>query len=125
MKDDVAFSYATQQRVHLKSVCKCIVDSGATKYMTSHRAAFDTYEVISQRKVRLDDNSVAEAIGMGSTIIGAKMRGIRNKVCITHVLHMLNMHQMTFTEVCKANATNFVHLCAGDDRSNRALASPT
>ena len=43
------------------------------------------------------------------------MRGIRNKICITYVLHMLNLHQMTFTEVCRADTTNFVHLCAGDD----------
>lgn len=37
---------------------------GATKHMTSHRVAFDIYEVISPYNVRLGDDSVAQEIGM-------------------------------------------------------------
>lgn len=38
------------------------MDSEATKYMTSHRVAFDIYEVIIPRDVRLGDDIVAEFI---------------------------------------------------------------
>ena len=36
----------------------------------------------------MDDDSMVEAIGMGSIVIGVETKGIRNKVCITCVLHM-------------------------------------
>ena len=46
--------------------------------MTLHRAAFGTYKIIASRNVRLDDDSVDEAIGMGSIIIGVETRDKRN-----------------------------------------------
>lgn len=62
----------TQHRMHSKSVCKQIMNLGAIKYMTSHRAVFDTHEVISPRNVRLDDDSMAESIGMGPIVLELK-----------------------------------------------------
>jgi hypothetical protein len=56
--------------------------------MTSHRTAFDTYEVISPRNVRLSDGSVAEAIGMGSIVVGVETRGKATTIRITDVLHV-------------------------------------
>ena len=73
-----------QHGEHLRSVCKWIMDSKATKHMTLHSATFDTYKVISSCNVRLDDDSVAKAIGI-------EMRGIRKKVRITYVLHVLKL----------------------------------
>lgn len=61
-KDKDRFIFATQYTVHSRCICKWIMDSEATKYMTSHRVAFDIYEVIIPRNVRLGDDIVAEFI---------------------------------------------------------------
>ena len=37
--------------IHFKSMYKWIMDSGASKHMTLHKAAFDTYEVIIPRNM--------------------------------------------------------------------------
>ena len=41
------------------------MDSGATKHMSLHTMAFDTYKVIFPRNVHLDDISVAKAMEWG------------------------------------------------------------
>ena len=82
------FAFATKLEAHSMSVCKWIMDSGATKHMTSHRTAFDTYEVICPRDVRLSDGSVAKAIGMGSIVVGVETRGKATTIRITDVLHV-------------------------------------
>lgn len=51
------------------------MDSKASKYMTLCRAAFNTYEVIASRNVHLGDNDVVKAIGMGSIIVEAIVKG--------------------------------------------------
>lgn len=38
-KDEDEFTFAMQYKAHTRSVCKWIMDLGATKHMTSHRAA--------------------------------------------------------------------------------------
>ena len=50
-------------------MCKWIMNSRASKHMILHRAAFDIYEVITSRNVHLDDNTVVEAIMMGSIVV--------------------------------------------------------
>jgi len=45
-KDDDDYAFATKDGDHCKAICKWVMDSGATKHMTPHRAAFDMYEVI-------------------------------------------------------------------------------
>lgn len=45
-KKEDKFAVAMQHGAHSRSVCKWIMNSGATKYMTSHKAAFNTSEVI-------------------------------------------------------------------------------
>jgi hypothetical protein len=69
VKDMDNFTFAMQHGACLRSACKGIMDPRATKHMTLHRAAFDTYKVISPHNVHLDDNSVAKAIGRGSIVV--------------------------------------------------------
>lgn len=68
-KDEDKFAFATQHGAHPNSVCKWIMDSKTTKHLTLHKGAFDIYEVISSRNVRLADDSVAKASRFGFTII--------------------------------------------------------
>ena len=63
-----------QHGAHSRNVCKWM-DTGATNHMTSHKAAFDTYEVISPRNVCLGNDSMAEAIGMGFIAVGVETKG--------------------------------------------------
>ena len=51
------------------------MDSGATKHMTSHRATFDTYEVVASQNVHLGNDSIVEAIGMGSIVVEVIIKG--------------------------------------------------
>ena len=48
---------------------KWIMDSGATKYMTSHRTVFDTYEVFTPHNVYLDDKNIVKAIKPSFVVI--------------------------------------------------------
>lgn len=50
--------------------------------MSSHRATFGMCEVIAPRNVYLDDNSVIQAIKMGSIIVEAIVRDIINQICM-------------------------------------------
>ena len=88
--DDYAFS--TQDGPHSKSMCKWILDSGATKHMTPHRAAFDTYEVIPSRNVHLGDDSVVDAVGVGSIVVEVLVRGRSKKMTIKDILHVPKLH---------------------------------
>ena len=72
MKDEDEFAFALQHGAYLRSICKWIIDSEATKHMTSHRATFDAYEVFSPRNVCLDDDSMTKAIGMGPLLLELK-----------------------------------------------------
>jgi hypothetical protein len=49
--DDNDYAFVTKDGDHCKAICKWIMDSGATKHMTPHKAAFDMYEVIRTRNV--------------------------------------------------------------------------
>jgi hypothetical protein len=61
---------------------KWIMNSRATKHMTLHEAAFNTYEVIFPRNMHVGDDSMAEAIGMGSIVVGIEKK--RKKNCNLH-----------------------------------------
>lgn len=144
--------------MHLRSIYKWIMDSEATNHVTLHKMTFDIYEVISPCNMRMSDDSMTEAIRMGSFVIGVETRGKMTRICITNVLHVPklqvnllsaskflsngfkvqlhvndcivggengnvvaiaqhegNKYQMTFTEVCGADAANFMRSCAGGD----------
>lgn len=45
-KNNDDYAFGMRNKAHSKSMCKWIVDSEATKHMTSHRATFDTYEIL-------------------------------------------------------------------------------
>ncbi len=74
-KDDDDYAFAIKDGDHCKAICKWIMDSGATKHMTPHRAAFDMYEVIPTRNVHMGDDSTVEAIGMGSILVEVMVKG--------------------------------------------------
>lgn len=59
--------------------------------MTPHRVAFYTYEVISPRNVHLSDDSVVDAVGVGSIVVEMLVRGHLKKVTIKDVLHVPKM----------------------------------
>ena len=67
--DDYAFTMRFE--AHSKSMCKWIMNLDATKHITSYKAAFNTYEIITPRNMHLDDNSIVQAIGMGSIVVEA------------------------------------------------------
>ena len=64
--DDDDYTFIICIETHSKSVCKWIIDLGASKHITSYKAAFDTYEIITSNNVHLGDINVVQAIGMGS-----------------------------------------------------------
>jgi hypothetical protein len=68
------------------------MDSGATKHMTSHCLAFDTYKVLTLRSVHLGDDSILEAIGIGSIVVEVMVRGKINKIRINECLHVPKLH---------------------------------
>ena len=74
VKEDDDYAFATQNGPHSKSSCKWIMDSGATKHMTPHKEAFHSNEVISPRNVHLDDDSVVDAVGVGSIVVEVVVR---------------------------------------------------
>lgn len=47
-----------RNEAHFKSMCKWIMDLGASKHMTSRTTTFEMYEVITPRNVHLGDNNV-------------------------------------------------------------------
>ena len=49
---------------------------------------WDCGKQISSRNVRLGDNSMAEAIGMGSIVVVVETRGKTTRILITDVLHV-------------------------------------
>jgi hypothetical protein len=68
------------------------MDSGATKHMTPHKAAFDMYEVIPTRNVHMGDDSIVEAIGMGSILVEVLVKGRTKRIRIKDVLHVPKLH---------------------------------
>ena len=56
--------------------------------MTPFKEAFDTYEVITPRKVHLEDNSIVEGIGMGTIVVQVMVKGQPKRVHIYDVLHV-------------------------------------
>lgn len=68
--------------------------------MTSHRTTFDMYEVITPYNVYLDDDSIVEAIGMGSIVLNSIVRGKINQIIIIDAVHLSNL-QANFLLVSK------------------------
>jgi hypothetical protein len=91
-KDDDDYAFTTKDGDHCKAICKWIMDSGATKHMTPHRAAFDMYEVIATRNVHMGDDSIVEVIGMGSILVEVMVKGRTKRIRIKDVLHVPKLH---------------------------------
>lgn len=49
-------------------------------------------KVVSSCNVCLGDDSIAEAIGIGSIIVGIEMRGKTARIYIMNMLHVLKLH---------------------------------
>jgi hypothetical protein len=60
--------------------------------MTPHKAAFDMYEVIPTRNVHMGDDSIVEAIGMGSILVELMVKGQTRRIRIKDVLHVPKLH---------------------------------
>jgi hypothetical protein len=91
-RDDDDYAFVTKDGDHCKAICKWIMDSGATKQMTPHKAAFDMYEVIPTRNVHMGDDNIVEAIGMGSIFVEVMVKGQSKKIRIKDVLHVRKLH---------------------------------
>ena len=65
-KDDNNYIFKICNEAYFKSMCKWIMELGATKHMISHTTPFYTYEIIDPCIVHLGDNVVVKAVGMGS-----------------------------------------------------------
>jgi hypothetical protein len=91
-KDNDDYAFATKDGDHCKAICKWIMDSGATKHMTPHRAAFDMYEVIPTRNVHMGDDNIVEAIRMGSILVEVMVKRRTKRIRIKDVLHVPKLH---------------------------------
>ncbi len=91
-RDDDDYAFATKDGNHCKAICKWIMDSGATKHMTPHKVAFNIYEVIPTRNVHMGDDSIVEAIGMGSILVEVLVKGQIRRIRIKDVLHVPKLH---------------------------------
>jgi hypothetical protein len=61
-------------------------------YIVSHNAAFNIYEVITPRNVYLGENSIFEAIGMGSIVVENIIKNSINQTHIKYILHVSKLH---------------------------------
>lgn len=75
MNDDDDYAFATQHSTHSNAIYKWIMDLKTTKHITSQMTIFDIYKVIAQRNVHLHEDSVVEAIEVGSIIVEILVRG--------------------------------------------------
>ena len=66
-------------------MCKWI---GATKHMTFHKVALDTYKIIASRNVYLDDDGIIEIIEMDSIVVEILMRYKIKTIYIKNALHV-------------------------------------
>lgn len=86
MGDNVNYAFVMHNVAHSKIMCKWIINLGAFKHMTLHKITFDTYEVIAQQNVHLNDDSVVKTNGM-ETIMKDNINNI-------HIKDVLNMSKL-------------------------------
>lgn len=87
-KKTMTTHFVVQHGPHLRT---WIVDSKATNYMTFHRMAFDTYEIIAPGNAYLDNDIVLEVIRMCSIVIEALVWGKIKKIHIKDALNVPNL----------------------------------
>ena len=58
----------------------------------AHDLAFDTYETFTSLTVHLEDDSILEAIGIGSIVAEVMVRGKINKIRINKYVHVPKLH---------------------------------
>ena len=80
--DDDDYAFVMCNEPHSNSMWKWIVDSGASKHISSHKAVFDMYKVITPHNVHLDDNNIVQAIEMESIVVEALLKGKINQIRI-------------------------------------------
>lgn len=86
-KVDDDYAFTRQCRAYFKAICIWILDSGATKYVTSHKASFDTYEVIAPCDVHLSD-CVVKTIRIGSIVVEVLVRSKIKRIHIKDAYHV-------------------------------------
>ena len=60
--------------------------------MTSHRLAFDIYDVLTSQNVYLGDDNILEAIGIGSIVVEVIVKGKISKIRIKKSFHVPKLH---------------------------------
>lgn len=63
------YIFLASEGASIAAMSKRIIDLDATRYITLYKYSFDTCEEISAIKVWLGDNSMVQAIGIGSIIV--------------------------------------------------------
>ena len=91
-KDNDNYLFIIRNEVHFKSMCKLIIDLGASKHMTLHKATFNTNKVIVPHNVYLGDNSFVEVIKMGSIIVETIVKGNINQIHIKYAFHVSKLY---------------------------------
>ena len=92
MKDNDDYAFVVRNEAHSKSMYRWIIDSEASKHMTSYKAAIDTYEVIISRNVHLDDDSVVQAIKIKCIVVEAIFKGKIHQTRIKDAFHIPIFH---------------------------------
>lgn len=91
-----------------------------------HRVAFDAYEAIVLSNVRLEDDSIAESIGMGSNVVEILMRDKINGIHIKYALHVPNLRaKLLLVSKILSSSLNVqfnVNECIGNGSDNEAIA---
>ncbi|OAE20919.1 hypothetical protein AXG93_3256s1660 [Marchantia polymorpha subsp. ruderalis] len=119
VKDNDDFAFAVQHTPYARSMWEWIMDSGATKHMTSHRLAFHTYEVLTSQNVHLGDDSILEAIGIGSIVVEVMVQfnineciirtsdghhvAIAPRECNLYHFHVAKVHGMDAVKLVQSN----------------------
>lgn len=96
MSNNDNYIFLMHNRTHSKSVYKWIMDSGATKHMTSYKDAFDIYEVIVPRYVHFNNDSVVKAIEMRSILVEAIVRRRINRIYMKDALYVSKLKSICF-----------------------------
>ena len=91
-KDNDDHAFVMHNEAHSTSICKWIMNSGASKYTTWQSVVFDTYDVITSRNVHLSDNNIVQVIGMRSIVVESILKDKINQICIKDVLHVSKLH---------------------------------
>ena len=95
-KIDDDYTFVMHSMIHFKSLYKWFKNLETTKHMTLHRVVFNIYQIIAPHNVHLNDDSIVKAIGMGSIIMEAIMKGNMNCIHYKNMIHVSKLDAKLF-----------------------------